>query len=57
MVWKSGKNDELRFEGMKARTVPYSNAEREIGFVFEDKTYFYFPDKVRASTALKNLRD
>jgi len=57
MVWKSGKNDELQFEGMKARTVPYSNAERVIGFVFEDKTYFYFPDKVRASTALKNLRD
>jgi hypothetical protein len=57
MAWKSGKHVEVQFEGMKARTVPYSNAEGEIDFVFEDKTYYYFPDKGRASSELKNLKD
>jgi hypothetical protein len=56
MVWKSGKQVELHFEGMTARTVQYSNSEGEVDFVFEGKTYYYFSDKGRARTEVENLR-
>lgn len=57
MVWTSGNHVELHFEGMAAKTVRYSNAEGEVDFVFEDKTYYYFSDKSRARSEVKNLRD
>ena len=57
MVWKSGKHVELHFEGMTAKTVRYSNAEGEIDFVFEDKTYYYYSDKGRARAEVENFQD
>jgi hypothetical protein len=57
MVWKSGKDVELHFEGMTAKTVRYSNAEGEVNFVFEDKTYYYFSDKGRARSEVENFRN
>jgi hypothetical protein len=42
---------------MAAKTVRYSNAEGEIDFVFEDKTYYYYPDKGRARMEVKNFRE
>jgi hypothetical protein len=57
MVWKSGKQVELHFEGMAARTVRYSDSEGEVDFVFEDKTYYYFSDKGRARMEVEHLHD
>lgn len=57
MVWKSGKDVELHFEGMAAKTVRYSNAEGEVDFVFENKTYYYFSDQGRARSEVEQLRD
>jgi hypothetical protein len=57
MVWKPGKHVELHFEGMAAKTVRYSNAEGEVDFVFEDKTYYYYSDKGRARHEVEHLRD
>jgi hypothetical protein len=57
MVWKSGNHLEVQFEGMVPKTVRYSNAEGEINFVFEGKTYYYFADKGRARSEVENFRD
>jgi len=57
MLWKSHNHVELHFEGMAAKTVKYSNAEGEVDFVFEGKTYYYFSDKGRARSEVENFRD
>jgi len=57
MVWKSGKEVELQFEGMVPMTVRYATSEGETNFVFEDQTYFYYSDKEAARLEVEHFQD
>ncbi len=57
IVWKSGKNVVLHFEGMNPQNATYSTSEGETDIYFEDKTYFYSSDKGKAAWEVKNFRD
>ena len=57
LVWKSGNEVVLHFEGMKAQHARYSRSEGETNFYFEDKTYFYISDTRMAEMEVRNFRD
>ena len=57
IVWKSGKNVVLHFEGMNPQNATYSTSEGETDIYFEGKTYFYSSDKGKAEWEVKNFRD
>jgi hypothetical protein len=57
LTWRPGNRVGLQFEGMVPKEARYSNSEGEVDWVFEDKTYYYFSDKGRASYELQKLRN
>jgi len=57
LTWRSGNRVGLQFEGMVPQEARYGSGEGEINFAFEDKTYFYYADKGRASWELQHLRN
>lgn len=57
LVWKSGKQVELHFEGMVPQTAHYATAEGETNFQFEDKTYFYISNRDLARDEVEHFQD
>lgn len=57
VVWKSGKNVVLHFEGMNPQNATYSSSEGETDIYYEGKTYFYISDKDAARSEVASLRD
>jgi len=57
LTWRSGNRVGLQFEGMVPKEARYGSGEGEINFAFEDKTYFYYADKSRASWELQHFRN
>lgn len=57
LVWKSGNQVELNFEGMVPQNARYSTSEGETDFFFEDKTYFYISDKGAARWEVQNFQN
>jgi len=55
VVWKSGNNVVLHFEGMNPQNATFSTSEGETDIFFEGKTYFYTSDKGKAEWEVKNL--
>mgnify|MGYP001815220417 CR=1 FL=1 len=57
VVWKSGDQVVLHFEGMTPQQARYSSSEGETDIYFEDKTYFYISNKDAARMEVQNFRD
>ena len=57
LVWKSGNNVVLHFQGMKPMDATYSSYEGETNFQFENKTYFYISDKGMARMEVEHFQD
>ena len=57
LVWKSGNEVVLHFEGMTPQHARYSSSEGETDFFFEDKTYFYISNKDAARMEVQHFRD
>jgi len=57
LTWHPGNRVGLQFEGMVPKEARYSNSEGETNWVFEGKTYYYFSDKGRAESEVRNLRN
>ncbi len=57
LVWKSGNNVVLHFEGMKPMDATFASSEGETNFQFEGKTYFYISDKGMARMEVEHFQD
>ena len=57
LVWKSGNEVVLHFDGMTPQHASYSTSEGETDFFFEDKTYFYISNKDAARMEVEHFSD
>jgi hypothetical protein len=53
--WRGGRRGSVTFEGMKPQPVTFNTSEGTTQFVFEDKTYFYVPDRAMAEMEVKHF--
>jgi hypothetical protein len=57
IVWKSGNQVVLHFEGMNPQNATFSTSEGETDIYFQGKTYFYTSDKGKAEWEMQHARD
>jgi hypothetical protein len=57
VVWKSGNQVVLHFEGMNPQDATFSTSEGETDIFFEGKTYFYTSDKGKAEWEMQHVKD